>query len=80
MAGTFDVATALALPGGPAADDFIPVKRPGVAGLFKADLLGLAQPSGLTVADLTALILSLPTSLPSSPGELWLNGGTLSIS
>jgi hypothetical protein len=39
-------------------------------------------PSGLVlpVAALTALITALPTSLPASPGQLWLNGGVLSVS
>lgn len=33
-----------------------------------------------TVSDLTALIVSLPTTLPGSPGQLWLNGNALSVS
>jgi hypothetical protein len=39
-------------------------------------------PSGfvLSVAALTAAITSLPTSLPATPGQLWLNGGVLSVS
>jgi hypothetical protein len=39
-------------------------------------------PSGLVLpaAALTALITSLPTSLPSTSGQLWLNGGVLSVS
>jgi hypothetical protein len=39
-------------------------------------------PSGLVLpaAALTALITSLPTSLPSTPGQLWLNGGVVSVS
>jgi Protein of unknown function (DUF2793) len=39
-------------------------------------------PSGmvLPVAALTALITTLPTSLPASPGQLWLNGGVLAVS
>ncbi len=39
-------------------------------------------PSGLVLplAALTALVTSLPTSLPATPGQLWLNGGVLSVS
>lgn len=28
----------------------------------------------------TILISSLPTTLPATPGQLWLNGGILSVS
>jgi hypothetical protein len=34
----------------------------------------------LPVAALTAVVSSLPTSLPATPGQLWLNGGVLSVS
>jgi hypothetical protein len=39
-------------------------------------------PSGmvLPLAALTALITALPTSLPATAGQLWLNGGVLSVS
>jgi Protein of unknown function (DUF2793) len=39
-------------------------------------------PSGMSLplAALTALITALPTSLPGTPGQLWLNGGVLSVS
>jgi hypothetical protein len=41
-----------------------------------------AFPSGfvLSVAALRDAITSLPTSLPATPGQLWLNGGVLSVS
>jgi hypothetical protein len=41
-----------------------------------------AFPSGfvLSVATLRDAITSLPTSLPATPGQLWLNGGVLSVS
>lgn len=32
------------------------------------------------IGALTTLFLSLPTSLPHSPGVLWNNGGTISVS
>ena len=42
---------------------------------------GTAWVSGtITLSALTALILSLPTTLPSSSGVLWLNGGLLAVS
>lgn len=34
----------------------------------------------LTLAQLTAIMLALPTSLPSQPNQLWNNGGTLALS
>jgi hypothetical protein len=39
-------------------------------------------PSGmvLPLAALTALVTALPTSLPATAGQLWLNGGVLSVS
>jgi hypothetical protein len=39
-------------------------------------------PSGLTLplAALTAVITALPTTLPATAGQLWLNGGVLSVS
>jgi hypothetical protein len=45
---------------------------------------GPAGPAGpahiLTLADLNALILTLPTSLPATAGILWNNGGEVAIS
>lgn len=38
------------------------------------------NPAGVTVSGLTTLLLTLPTTFPSTPGVLWLNGGVLSIS
>jgi hypothetical protein len=34
----------------------------------------------LTLASLTALLLTAPTTLPTTPGVLWMNGGVPSIS
>lgn len=34
----------------------------------------------LTLASLTALLLTAPTTLPATPGVLWMNGGIPSIS
>jgi hypothetical protein len=34
----------------------------------------------LPVAALTALVTALPTNLPATPGQLWLDGGVLSVS
>lgn len=33
-----------------------------------------------TIAGLTAVITGLPTTLPGTSGQLWLNGGILSVS
>ena len=40
----------------------------------------LAGAGALTVANLTALIAALPTTLPATAGQLWVNAGVLSIS
>ena len=34
----------------------------------------------VNVSSLTTIIAALPTTLPASPGNLWLNGGVLSMS
>lgn len=39
-----------------------------------------ADGAGLTLGNLTSMVAGLPTTLPASPGQLWLNGGVLSIS
>jgi len=39
-----------------------------------------AQGSGLTLSALTALLASLPTSLPAVAGQLWMDGQVLAIS
>jgi hypothetical protein len=40
-----------------------------------------AAPSWMNLAAaITAFITGLPTTLPATPGQLWLNGGVLSVS
>lgn len=34
----------------------------------------------LTIGDITAIVASLPTTLPAGSGTLWLNGGVLQLS
>lgn len=53
----------------------IPVDQDGFPLLIITSL-----PGGLTLASLTALVLSLPTTLPATAGVLWLDGGVLAIS
>ena len=38
------------------------------------------QSGGLTIAGLTTVIASLPTSEPGTSGVLWLNGGVVQLS
>ena len=40
-------------------------------------IVGALQSS---ITALTALVITLPTTLPASAGKLWINGGTLSVS
>ena len=40
----------------------------------------LTSVSSLTLANLTTLISNLPTTQPSSSGQLWNDGGVISIS
>lgn len=52
-----------------------------IASKSQGDLASSAvQPGAALVAALEAILSSLPTSLPASPGKLWNNGGLLSIS
>jgi hypothetical protein len=41
---------------------------------------GTLTATGLTLAELTAVIAALPTSLPATSGVLWLNGGVVQLS
>jgi hypothetical protein len=50
---------------------------PGAQQLYYA---GYTGPAHLTMADLNALIPTLPTSLPATAGILWNDGGLLVIS
>jgi hypothetical protein len=54
------------------------------ATILASDILAIQSTANAampnTVAALTALIASLPTTLPDSAGKLWNNGGVLSIS
>lgn len=70
MADTVEINLLPALPDALQGSDFLLVKRPGVAGLYRID------PASLVAA----VILTLPTTLPAAPGKLWLNGGTFSVS
>lgn len=55
--------------------DLIPISRNG-----QNYSLSVNNFNSLTVANLTAVIVSLPTTLPSTSGQLWLNGGILCVS
>ena len=71
-----DLATITAAPpGGVQPGDYVPVVRPGSAEPYQVPV-----PAAVTLVQLTALIAALPTSTPSQPGRLWLDGQTLAIS
>lgn len=42
--------------------------------------LVVANPSQMTIASFATLLASLPTTLPATTNQPWLNGGVLSLS
>jgi hypothetical protein len=51
----------------------------GLVGLGSGTVADALAPAGLNVL-LTAWLASLPTSLPGTPGQFWLDGGVIAVS